>query len=78
MFESLVAEAGLAGVIEFVRLFFAEKRGKKKSRTVLDARRSNTFFDDPPPTALCGGTSLGGIEFAPSSDLWGAEADIKA
>ena len=68
-YRRFVAKLASIGLLRFttkpkerVGCFFVWKKGRKAIRMILDARKSNRWFKEPPPVKLCSSESLGGIE----------------
>ena len=55
---------------------FVEKKGGAL-RLIVDARRANRRFREPPGVVLAGPEALGGLRVAEGTEAWLATADVE-
>eukprot|EP00971_Amphidinium_carterae_P332703 6466977-Amphidinium_carterae.1 len=63
---------------ESVTAFFVAKKQPDQIRLVLDCRRSNQWFVEPPCTPLFSGASMGTFELEPQEELYISSLDVQA
>eukprot|EP00971_Amphidinium_carterae_P266590 5288494-Amphidinium_carterae.1 len=73
--RGLVEWRGVARSI--VTPFFVYKKDGVKRRLILDCRRTNLLFRDPPKVKMAGGAKLGELHLGPQQKIWMAKSDIK-